>query len=160
MDLQNASSEQLRKPSCVDARWVNYAEKRHSARLATLATCEGRPAPGPVRLLARLGGHPAVVGLAVRVFATGSGRLNGFKSRARSLRLVDGVLPVGVGVLEENLVAQPFAGDAALRLDVAQRRRRLEKPQLGLEIFLAVFLRLARPEDVARVAGHLTWQVV
>ena len=98
-----------------------------------------------------------MVGLAVRVFATGSRRLNRFKSRARSLGLVDGVLPVGVGVLEENLVAQPFAGDAALRLDVAQRGRRLEESQLRLEVLLAVLLRLTRLEDITRVAGHVEW---
>jgi hypothetical protein len=47
MDLQNAASEQLRKPSCVDARWVNYAEKnvgehsKHRRVVEGLSTSNG-----------------------------------------------------------------------------------------------------------------------
>src|SRR5215203_3196267 len=63
----------------------------------------------PVRLLPRLGGRPAGGGLRVRVLPTGPRRLDGFGSRSRVLKLVDGVLPVGVGVLEE---------DAAVKRDV------------------------------------------
>src|SRR3712207_7822169 len=44
--------------------------------------------------------------------------------------------------------------------DVPERGSGLEEPQLRLKVLLAVLLRLARPEDVARVAGHLEREVV
>jgi hypothetical protein len=39
---------------------------------------------------------------------------------------------------------------------VPERGRRLEEPQLRLEVLLAVFFGLARPaEDIARIKEHL-----
>jgi hypothetical protein len=70
---------------------------------------------------------------------------------------MDGRLPVGVGVLEKDLIAQLFASKVPFFHDVLERGCGLEEPQLRLEVLLAVLLRLAGPEDVARVARHVEW---
>ena len=54
--------------------------------------------------------------------------------------LLDGVLPVTVGVLGEDHVAVLLAGRAALLHYVPQRGRGLEEPELRLEVGLTVLL--------------------
>lgn len=93
----------------------------------------------------------------MRMFPTGPGGLNGFGSRAWVLRLAGSVLPVVVGVLEEDLIAQLFASKVPFFHDVLERGCGLEEPLLRLEVLLAVLLRLIRPEDNTRVAGHVEW---
>jgi hypothetical protein len=61
------------------------------------------------------------------MFPTSPRRLNGFGSRPRFLRLPDGVLPVGEGVLEEDHVTQPFASEVPFFHDVLERGRGLEE---------------------------------
>src|SRR5215207_122559 len=94
----------------------------------------------------------------VRVLLQCPRHLYGLRRWAWILGLLYGALPVRVSVLEEDQVAVLFAGRAALLHDVPERGRRLEEPQLRLEVLLAVFLGLARPEGVARVEEHLGWQ--
>src|SRR5215207_8533276 len=93
--------------------------------------------------------------LPVRVLLQCPRHLHGLRRWAWILGLLYGALPVRVGVLEEDHVPILFAGGAAFLHDVPQGGRRLEEPQLRLEVFLAVLLGLARPEDVARIEEHL-----
>src|SRR5215203_6202511 len=98
--------------------------------------------------------------LAVGVSPVGVGDLDGLRRRARVLRLLYGTLPVRVGVLVEDHVAVLLARRVALPHDVPQRSRRLEEPQLRLEVLLAVHLGVYRPEGVGAVHEHLGRQGV
>ena len=85
----------------------------------------------------------------------GVGDLYGLKGRSWILGLLYGVLPVGVGVLVEDHVPVLLARRVALPHDVPEGGGRLEEPELGLEVLLAVHLGRGRPEGVGTVHEQL-----
>jgi hypothetical protein len=68
----------------------------------------------------------------------GVGHLDGLGGRSRVLWLRYGVLPVVESVPKKDHVPVLLARRAALRDDVSERRRRLEEPELRLEVLLTV----------------------
>ena len=74
----------------------------------------------------------------MRVALVGVGRLDGLWRGARVLGFLDGVLPVAVGVLEEDHVPVLLARRAALPDDVPEGDRRLKELELRLQVRLAV----------------------
>src|SRR5918998_861773 len=98
--------------------------------------------------------------LSVRVSLVGVGSLDGLGGRPRVLGLLDSGLPVVEGVAIEDHIAVLLARRTAFSYDVPERRRRLEEPQLRLEVLLTVHLRGHRPEGIGTVHEHLGWQGV
>src|SRR5215210_2733013 len=93
--------------------------------------------------------------LSVRMTVMGVGHFYGLGGRSGVLWLLYGALPVREGVPVEDHVAVLLARRATFTYDVPERRRRLEEPQLRLEVLLTVHLRGHRPEGVGTVHEHL-----
>src|SRR5215204_5099011 len=93
--------------------------------------------------------------LSVRMTVMSVGHLYGLGGRSGVLGLLNSGLPVREGVAVEDHVAVLLARRATFSYDVPERHRRLEEPQLRLEILLTVHLGIYRPEGVGAVHKHL-----